>query len=174
MRKLAAWVAGLYLAALALYLPVWWALFFGGYFAPRLSSEVIALVTCFLPADVFALATFIGFVSGLWRRPSAWTHICGFAFLRGMRHHHRRVSRGPRHASRGVAVPRRRRGHGVVASRALSSRHAGSRRRAKRFAFRALGTDYPASLTVVMGDITLDPFEPVTLWHIRRTAAVIF
>jgi hypothetical protein len=80
MRKLAAWVAGLYLAALALYLPVWWALFFGGYFAPRLSPEVIALVTCFLPADVFALATFIGFVSGLWRRPSAWTHICGFAF----------------------------------------------------------------------------------------------
>jgi hypothetical protein len=116
MRKLADWLAGLVLAALAVYLPVWWMLFLGGHFAPQVSPEVIALVTCFLPADAFALATgtcgsptsgsrtrlhafthgtscpsrhrrtspkcltFIGFVAGVWRRQSAWTCICGFAF----------------------------------------------------------------------------------------------
>jgi len=80
MRKLSDWLAGLVLAALAVYLPVWWMLFLGGHFAPQVSPEVIALVTCFLPADAFALATFIGFVAGVWRRQSAWTCICGFAF----------------------------------------------------------------------------------------------
>jgi hypothetical protein len=80
MRKLTDWVAGLLLAALAVYLPVWWALFLGGHFSPRLSPQVIALVTCFVPADAFALATFIGFVAALWRGQTAWTCICGFAF----------------------------------------------------------------------------------------------
>jgi hypothetical protein len=80
MQKFAAWVAALLLAALAVYLPVWWALFLGGHFAAQLSPEVIALVTCFLPADAFALATFIGFVAGLLRRNSAWTYMCGFMF----------------------------------------------------------------------------------------------
>ena len=46
MRKLAAWVAGLYLAALALYLPVWWALFFGGFiYLPWGATAALAFLT---------------------------------------------------------------------------------------------------------------------------------
>src|SRR5205085_1363927 len=56
------------LAALALYLPVWWALFANGYYDTRLDRVMLRQLWTYLPADLatlgLALAATVGWVRG--------------------------------------------------------------------------------------------------------------
>lgn len=72
--RITLWIAA---AILGAYVPLWWALAFGGYYDDKMSSDLLRNARTFLASDLAMLLLLVGVVLGL-RKRKLWGYVCGF------------------------------------------------------------------------------------------------